>query len=278
MSSTTETGSISIDGASIRFHVRPAVGGSGTPLVIANGLGASLEMLQPFVDHLPPQVEVVRFDVPGVGGSAAWVRLYRFATLARMLRRMLQALGYARVDMLGISWGGGLAQQFAFTERQYCRRLVLVSTSMGALAIPGSPRVLKLMATPRRYLDRAYAREIAATLYGGSMREHPERAARLLSQPENRVGPGFGYWQQLFAVVGWTSLPWLPLLRQPTLILAGDDDPLVPVVNARIMARLIPHASLHVFHDGHLGLLTKADSLAPLIAGFLSEYNSEVAT
>ncbi len=74
---------------------------------------------------------------------------------------------------------------------------------------------------------------------------------------------------QLLAGVGWSSLPGLPFIRQPTLILAGDDDPIIPLVNARIMQRLIPHARLHVYADGHLGLVTSADDLAPRIAGFL---------
>lgn len=275
MSSTAETRSVRVDGASIRVQVRHAVGGSGIPLVLANGIGASLEMLQPFVDGLPRDVEVVRFDVPGVGGSAPRRRPYRFCGLARMLRRLLVGLGYERVDMLGVSWGGGLAQQFALTERQFCRRLVLASTATGALMIPGSPHVLKLMATPRRYRDPDFARQIAGTIYGGAMRAHPERAADLLGQIENRVGASTGYWLQLFALAGWTSLPWLPLIRQPTLILAGDDDPLVPLVNSRIITRLIPRARLHVYHDGHLALLTDAATLAPLVADFLSEPDPE---
>ena len=66
-----------------------------------------------------------------------------------------------------------------------------------------------------------------------------------------------------------TSLPALPLIRQPVLILAGDDDPLIPLVNARMMARLLPHAELEVYADGHLGLVTMADFLGPRVSRFL---------
>jgi pimeloyl-ACP methyl ester carboxylesterase len=69
--------------------------------------------------------------------------------------------------------------------------------------------------------------------------------------------------------VGWTSLPWLHQLRQPTLILAGNDDPIVPPVNARIMARLIPNATLHIVNGGHLFLLTEKEQVAPLVHQFL---------
>ena len=80
---------------------------------------------------------------------------------------------------------------------------------------------------------------------------------------------GRAYAYQLAAGLGWTSLPLLPLLRQPTLILAGADDPIIPLTNARVMARLIPDARLHVYPDGHLGLLTMTEELAGVIAAFL---------
>ena len=71
------------------------------------------------------------------------------------------------------------------------------------------------------------------------------------------------------AGAGWTSVPFLPLLRQPTLIMSGDDDPIIPLVNARLMHRLIPHSQLHIFHGGHLGLVTEAPQLAPVVDCFL---------
>jgi poly(3-hydroxyalkanoate) depolymerase len=269
MSSTSEIRSVAVDGGPIRVHVRRAVGGSGIPLVLANGIGASIELLQPVVDALPADVEVVRFDAPGAGGSPRPSWPYRMRVLARRLGGVLDELGYDQVDMLGVSWGGGLAQQFALTAGGRCRRLVLVSTATGSLMIPGSPRVLRLMTTPRRYHDREYAQRIAGTIYGGAMRAGPDRAAHLLGDEANRAGTNMGYWMQLLAMAGWTSLPWLWRIRQPTLILAGDDDPIIPLANARMMARLMPDARLHVYHDGHLALVTNPDALAPVIVEFL---------
>jgi len=75
-------------------------------------------------------------------------------------------------------------------------------------------------------------------------------------------------WQP--AAAGWTSLPLLPLVRQPTLILAGDDDPIIPQLNARILHRLIPRSELTIYHGGHLDLVTQAARLAPLVEAFLS--------
>ncbi|HEU5100502.1 MAG TPA: alpha/beta fold hydrolase, partial [Roseiflexaceae bacterium] len=150
-----------------------------------------------------------------------------------------------------------------------CRRLILVSTSTGALMVPGRLSVLLHMLTPQRYLDRSHLEAIAAELYGGSARTHPEQVrgfARAMQGASQR-----GYLYQMLSAVGWTSLPWLWLIRQPTLILSGDDDPIIPLANARIMQRLIPRARLHVFHGGHLGLVTEADQLAPVVDQFLAD-------
>jgi poly(3-hydroxyalkanoate) depolymerase len=256
-----------VGGQHLRVAVRPG-DRTRTPLVLANGIGASLELLQPFVDALDPSIEVIRFDVPGVGGSPLPPRPYRLSTLARLVAGLLDQLGHLTVDMLGISWGGGLAQQFALCQRDRCRRLVLAATGTGMLMVPGRPRVLARMATPRRYLDPAYAERIAADLYGGTMRSDPSRARALL-HGRTRVGPPRGYLYQLAAGAGWSSLPLLPWIQQSTLLLAGDDDPIIPLVNARIMRRLLPRAELHVYHGGHLGLLTEAAELAPVVDRFL---------
>jgi poly(3-hydroxyalkanoate) depolymerase len=239
------------------------------PLLLCNGIGASLELLQPFVDALDRRRPVIRFDMPGVGGSPAPVVPYHLATVAPLLAGLLDQLGHERADVLGVSWGGGLAQQFALSRPDRVRRLVLVATSPGALMVPGCPRVLRRMLTPRRHRDPEYAARVAGALYGGSLRQNPALARDLL-HATTRLGPARGYYYQLISTVGWTSLPWLPKLRRPTLILAGDDDPIIPLVNARIMRRLIPRSQLHIYHGGHLELAADAERLAPAVEAFLS--------
>jgi poly(3-hydroxyalkanoate) depolymerase len=179
-------------------------------------------------------------------------------------------LGHPRFDVLGISWGGGLAQQIALQNPLRCRRVVLVSTGTGALMIPARPRVLLTMAAPRRHRDRAYLRAVAGDIYGGRMRTDPQLIDQFIA---NRADPVSrrGYLYQLLGGLGWTSLPLLPLVRQPTLILAGDDDPIIPLANAYLMTRLLPRSRLHIYHDGHLGLITSADELAQIVARFLRE-------
>ena len=262
-----ETRTILVTGQRLRVAIRKG-DGTRTPLLLMNGIGVNLEVLQPFVDALDPAIEVIRFDVPGTGGSPAPHIPYRFSVLARLVTKMLDQLGYQQVDVLGVSWGGALAQQFAFQYPVRCRRLILVSTGTGALMVPGKPSALAKIATPRRYQDPVYMEHNAGDIYGGKVRTQPELAHEFARTA--RLGSVLGYFYQLLGAVGWTSVPWLHTLRQPTLILHGDDDPLVPLVNAKIMQRLIPHAKLYIFHDGHLGLGTSAQELAQVVDQFLT--------
>jgi pimeloyl-ACP methyl ester carboxylesterase len=186
----------------------------------------------------------------------------------RLLGQLLKKLGLTgKVDVLGLSWGGALAQQFAFQNPRRCRRLILVSTGTGALMVPGRPAVLAKMLTPRRFLDHEYAASIAADLYGGTVRNDASVVKRLFDQ-QLMAGSRVGYLHQLLAGSVWTSLFCLPLVRQRTLIIAGLDDPVLPVANAKIMARLLPHARVHLHPGGHADLITNAAVLAPVIESF----------
>ena len=267
---------LTIAGRSIRVAVREGTP-DWPPLLLCNGIGASLELLQPFVHALDPRRGVIRFDMPGIGGSPAPVVPYHLATLPSLLAGLLDQLGHEQADVLGISWGGGLAQQFALSRPGRVRRLVLVATGTGALMVPGHPRVLLRMLTPRRHRDPGYAARIAGELYGGTVRKDPALARDLL-HATTRLGPARGYYYQLLAGLGWTSLPRLPMLRQPTLILAGDDDPIIPLVNARIMQWLIPRSEVHVYHGGHLELAADADRIAPVVEAFLGPEGADDVT
>jgi poly(3-hydroxyalkanoate) depolymerase len=252
-------------GQQIRVNVRR---GSGVPLVLCNGIGASLEVLDPLVAQLDPDTTVVRFDVPGTGGSPDSPLPYGFPYLAAVLGRLLRKLGIdGQVDVLGLSWGGALAQQFAFQNPRRCRRLILVSTGTGAIMVPGGPAILAKMVTPRRFLDHDYAASIAGDIYGGTVRDDPSMIKQLFDR-QLMAGSRVGYLHQLLAGAVWTSVFALPLVRQRTLILAGLDDPIIPVVNARIMGWLLPHATVHLHRGGHVDLITNAAELAPVIEQF----------
>ncbi len=263
---------IAVRGIQARISVRPARGQmvNEPPLLLCNGIGASFEALQPLVGALDPDRGMVRFDVPGVGGSALPSLPYPITALSSWVTALMVKLGHRQFDVLGLSWGGGLAQQLAVQSRRHVRRVVLVATGTGALMVPARPGVLAKMLTPRRHRDPGYAASIAAEIYGGSVRTDPLRAASLL-HATTRAGPKRGYYYQLAAMTGWSSLPFLRLIRQPTLVMGGRDDPIIPEANPRMQAHLIPSATLHLYDGGHLAILTESRELAPVIEEFLSE-------
>ncbi|MDD7920487.1 alpha/beta fold hydrolase [Actinomycetospora callitridis] len=248
-----------------RVHVAHRPGAPGRlPLVLVNGIGASLELFDPLVEALDPERPVVRFDVPGIGGSPLpWVPL-PMAGLAVLVRGLLDDLGYGKADILGLSWGGGIAQQFALQHPDRTARLALVSTGTGAMMVPARFTVLAKMLTPRRYNDRSYRREAGAEIYQGE-----SQAA--VDEVFSRVHPVMfrAYLFQLMALMSWTSLPVLPFIGAPTLVLAGRRDPVIPVVNAHLMGALIPRGTVHLHEGGHLGLLTRPDELGRVVEEFL---------
>src|SRR5206468_1118534 len=133
------------------------------PVLLFNGIGANIELFEPFLDAFAGP-EAIVFDVPGVGGSPSPWLPYRPSTLARLSVQLLDKLGHGQVDVLGVSWGGTLAQQFALQQGKRCRRLVLAATSPGHLMVPGKLTVLLKMATPRRYKDPDYMKRIAGDI------------------------------------------------------------------------------------------------------------------
>jgi poly(3-hydroxyalkanoate) depolymerase len=238
------------------------------PLLLFNGIGANWQLAKPFIRALTNTAAII-FDVPGIGGSPLPPYPYRPSTLARLASDLLAQLGHRRVDVAGASWGGGVAQQFAHQHGDTCRKLVLAATSPGAIMVPGRLSVVWKLATPRRYVDPNYMRSIAAEIYGGAFRGDPDLIARHAQAMFGATKLGYLY--QLFAMSGWTSLPWLSSLRQPTLVLMGRDDPLVPPINGRILARLIPNARLQMIDDGHLFMVTRPAEAAATIEAFLSD-------
>jgi poly(3-hydroxyalkanoate) depolymerase len=274
MPAAAEVQTVTVGPQRLRVAVRPGrPNGAGhpprPPLLLINGIGARLEALEPFAAALDPADEVIRFDPPGIGGSPLPPGPYRFTGLCRLIAGLLTELGHDQADVLGISWGGAVAQHFAAFQRARCRRLVLTATAAGAPMVLARPAVLAHLMTPRRYLDRAYLERVAGDLYGGSARTDWAAASTALHRGD-RPASSRGYLYQLAAVAGWTAVPFLPWLRQPVLILAGDDDPIIPLANARLMHRLVRDSRLHVYPGGHLGLITEAATLAPVVDGFLA--------
>lgn len=260
----------------IRVSIKPGVP-NNVPLLIMNGIGASLELLSPFVEALhlaQPDIEIITFDYPGVAGSSTPSLPYRFSGLCKIVSQMLDCLDIGKVDVLGLSWGGMAASQFTYDFPHRVRKLILCSTATGITSIPPSFNVLKLMASPRRYTDPNFMAEIAPTIYAGAFKTNPplaaEYAQKMANSKEATGGNTLGYLYQTTALYWWTSLYMLPYIKQPTLLMASDDDPIIDLRNMQLMNKLIPNSILNVIPDGgHLFLLTHLDVVVPAIEEFL---------
>src|ERR1700730_12900565 len=128
-SGAIEARQVTIDGELLEVAIRHG-DGSGPPLLLFNGIGANWELAKPFLEALTSTTAII-FDVPGVGGSPRPLLPYRPSTLARLAAGLVAELGYAEIDVAGVSWGGGIAQQFAHQYPKLCRRLVLAATAPG---------------------------------------------------------------------------------------------------------------------------------------------------
>ena len=260
---------VAVDGLAVRVLV---AGGHGStpPLLLCSGIGGAIELWEPFRDALQGY-PTVAFDAPGVAESSVPAYPPTMDGIAGTVMRLLDALGIAEVDVLGVSWGGALVQELAYRHGERVRRLVLCATGAGGLMIPGHPRVMVILATPLRYWSPSYLTQVAPVLYGPDIVDDPETLARQRHIRFTRAPSARGHLYQVLALRSFASGLWLHHLRQPTLVLHGDADPIVPVANGQILASRIPDARLvTVPGGGHLFLLTRPTAMARLVTDFLS--------
>lgn len=216
------------------------VQGHGEPLLLLNGMTRPIQSWDQVIRGLPGRT-VVTFDAPGVGDSPTPIRPVSITELTTLALAVLDAAGLDEVDVLGYSHGGAVAQQLAYDVPGRVRRLVLVSTSCGVGATPGtSGAILRGLAGPVE----------------GSTWPLPDPLGLL--------------WQSL-AVSTWSSIPFLGAIQAPTLVVCGSRDALVPPSNSRVLARRIPNASLSMLPGGHdVQHGDSAGVLAHLVEEFLS--------
>jgi len=279
-SKSAQVQSVRALGHRVRVSVRPGTNPRARPLLMLMGLGGNIEMWEPLRTELANRVGMttIAFDMPGTGGSAPPIVPLPLPAVGLMARQVLRSLRINEVDVIGLSWGGLLAQQLALTSPRTVRRLVLASTNMGWGSMPGRWRVVRTLASRARYLSRRDLRDALAH-FGGDATASSEalqihNEARLARPPSVR-----GYYSQLAGILGWSSLPWLPLIRQPTLVVCGQADPAIPVINARVLAALLPNAELAIVpRGGHLVLFEQLATSVDLLAAFLDPASAVTRT
>lgn len=213
----------------------PVPGGSKHPPVLYfAGIGTRIEELYPLAEKWHDR-EIISFDMPGIGGSPQPFVPYTIANIAWMTSRLLKEFGIEQADVVGLSWGGAIAQQFAIQHSEQVRRVILQATSTGMLSVPGNMNAL--------------GRELSSGFVLPSM-------------------AGFSY--QVMAMAGWSSVPFLPFLDKPVFIMMGTRDEVVPIANGHILRLLIPGAKLHkVKGGGHMFARTHLDQTVQEMNRFL---------
>jgi poly(3-hydroxyoctanoate) depolymerase len=252
---------LQINGRRIHAQIR----GEGEPLLLFSGIWGEVGLWDGLLPHLPG-FRTIAFDPPGIGRSQMPKLPLTMPALVRHGTAVLDELGIDSAHVLGASFGGAVAQHLAIWHPHRVRRLVLVSTSFGAFAKPGKLSAFWHFAHPLNYHPPRLER-VAGSMFGGRLRKEPELVRTMhIRRPTNALAAMY----RLAPLFGWTSLPWLRKIKQPTLVVAGDDDPITPLVNHRIIAALVPRASLHIVRGGgHLVLLDSAPEVAPVITSFL---------
>ena len=249
----------------LRIHAQ--ICGEGEPLLLYSGIWGEVGLWERLLPHLPG-FRTIAFDPPGIGRSEMPRYPQTMWALADFGNAVLDELGLESAHVLGASFGGAVAQQMAFSHPRRVRRLVLASTSFGGFAKPGNLEAMWHFIHPRTYHPERLER-VAGAMFGGRLRTEPELVRSMhIKRPTDTMAALY----RMAALFGWTSLPWLWAIRQPTLVIAGDDDPITPLVNHRVIAMLMPQATLRVMKGGgHLVLLDSAEQVGPVITGFLRE-------
>ena len=250
-----------------RVYVK--VTGDGEPLLLITGLGGSTDQWTPFAQQFQHR-QVIRFDVPGMGLSSAPYAPIPIAGVADLAAAVLDGLGVECADVVGYSYGGAVAQQLAFNHPDRVCRLVLAATNCGMGAVPGSLAAMASLSNTLRYYPPTYFDRNAAMLYGGMTGRDLSMRRRMMAERHRHPPSAYGCQMQLLGTIGWSSLPFLARIQHDTLVISGDDDPLVPVCNAEMLARRIPRARLEIVkRSGHLFLWDEAKRLAVRVARFV---------
>ncbi len=250
---------------------------SGVPLILLNHWGAVLDNFDPrIVDALASRHRVVAIDYRGIGASGGTAPVTVDA-MARDTIAMIHALRFERIDLLGFSLGGFVAQDIALRAPKLVRKLILTGTGpaggtdiekVGAVSWPLMLKGLLTLRDPKFYLfftsttnGRQAAKAFLARL--------KERRANRDKGPTPRA-----FTRQLKAIKAWgRQAPQdLGSIRIPTLIANGDNDIMVPTVNSIDMARRIPNSQLVIYEDaGHGGIFQNHVDFVSKALSFLAD-------
>jgi pimeloyl-ACP methyl ester carboxylesterase len=264
-----------VDGRRIAWYER----GAGPPLVMAIGTGSTMAEWDPaLLALLARRHRLILFDYPGVGLPGAPITRTSFAALADRTAGLMDAVGLRRADVLGWSMGGFVAQQLAVRHPDRVRRLVLAGTNAGGdAAVLGPPADQRIDSEPdpteAAVLSVLYPRDRAGRAAGRAFLRRLESASARGEIPDDFRVPARTVRAQVAAEDGWlrsdANADALRALRVPTLVAGGRADRVVPPVNLRRIASLIPGARLQTYPGAHGFLFQHRARFARAVEAFL---------
>jgi pimeloyl-ACP methyl ester carboxylesterase len=246
-------------------------GGSGEPLVMIMGLGGDLQAWALTAPALAKQFRVITFDNRGAGRTSSPDRPYTISQMADDTVALMEHLGIASAHVLGFSLGGYVAQELTLKYPARVQKLILLAT---AAYIEGYNRALveAWMAARRSNLSReGIARLTACWLYSPEFLDDRERFERAIQNTLNNphTQQDHAFIRQAQALLGFDARERVKNIKQETLVVAGQDDNLLPPRNSERLAKLLPKATLKVLPGGHVGALEYAAEYNEVFLQFL---------
>ena len=251
--------------------------GSGQPLILIPGFASGAWSWSWQVESFARDFKVITFDPRGISRSATGEsEKVSIGVIADDLISLLDELSIPDAHILGISFGGFVALDFALRYLDRVKRLILASTSFGGpnhvapsmevLATFASTDGLNTAERIRKYLTVAFSPEF--------VQSHPEDVNRFCELREENFVPREVYMQQLQSALSFNVEDQLPAINAETLVITGDEDIVVPTQNSRNLAAAIPNARLEVIEgSGHMAFVEKASEFNRIVLGFLKQQN-----
>jgi len=252
--------------------------GKGEPLVLIYGYVGHSELWFRQVPVLSKKYQVIAFDNRGVGRSDKPDIPYTMTTMAADIAGLLDVIDVDAAHIFGISMGGMIAQHFALNYPQRVISLILGCTYCGGVHSiqpgPESMAALFDFERLRKMTPEEVTRQAMPFCYSQEfITKNPdiieERVAKQLEYPT----PDHGAIRQAGAIMGHDTYELLPRIKLPTLVIAGDNDRLIPVGNSRILASRIPEAELVILKGpGHEFFIEAAEEANKTILDFLGRH------
>ncbi len=262
------------DGVRLAVEVHKGGTPAGCALLLIPGWGTSRRTFDPLIPYLTPFSRVITYDPRGLGESGMSDPPWTSTQLVDDALSVVQAVeGEAKVDVFGVSMGGGIAQQLAVDHPDRVRRLILAATALGGKAIVsfGSEARDRLLGRGTRTPEAAY--RIASTvLYSERfLREHADFIDGEARERGTHPVRAKVHSAQNQATAEINVAGRLAALRIPTLILHGTEDAVIPLSDAEMLESRIPGARHHWFEGlGHVFIHEDPVAVARTITEFLA--------